>query len=63
MGTPFVIPSPKNVTFTCAAVSDVLNTTISSVTVLPVRPDVNHHAVCGSGIPTVVEYPRRPAPK
>ncbi|CAB4664140.1 unannotated protein [freshwater metagenome] len=63
MARPFVIPSPKNVTFTCAFESDGLNTINNSDAKEPVRPDENHHSREAIGIPTVVEYPSRPAPK
>ena len=61
--SPFVIPGPKNETLTCAGESDGLNTINSSDTNAPVRPEVNHQSRKATGVPTVVEYPSRPAPK
>jgi len=62
-GSPFVMPSPKNVTCTSDRVSPGLCTTSCSSTDGPVRPDVNHHCPSARGVPAVVEYPRRPAPR
>ena len=63
IASPFVIPAPKNDTFTCAGESDGLNTINNSDTIAPVRPEVNHQSRKATGVPTVVEYPSRPAPK